>query len=115
MKNPLSAESPSSSVTSRLLDGLPTLRLKRLDPSTQAGLWITSLPWPRAPQRELGLGAQPTYCAPLGQWPGEPDETPRRLLLIADGGNSAPETIGVQSPNRRRSCAARRANGAFRA
>ena len=64
------------------------LQLSRLGDESEAGLHITSLPWPRSAAQQLSLGAQPTYCKPLGQWPGEPEGTPRRLLLIADGGNA---------------------------
>ena len=79
-----------------LLEKLPELQLKRLGDANEAGLLISSLPWPRAPWKELSLGAQPTYCAPLGRWPEEPENTPRRILMIADGNNAAPETLDLQ-------------------
>ncbi len=78
-----------------LTQRLPELQLKRLGSHTDAGLWITSLSWPRTAPLELGLGAQPTHCQTLGQWPGEPAGTPRRLLLVADGGDDAPDTIAL--------------------
>lgn len=75
---------------------LPSLSLSRLGDETEAGLWITSLPWPRTQALPLHLNGQPTELQPLGQWPGEDASTPRRLLLIADGNNSAPETVSLQ-------------------
>lgn len=78
-----------------LLDRLESLHLKRLGPEEEAGLWITSLPWPRAAARAVSLAGRPTYAKPLGQWPGEPEGTPRRLLLAADAGNASPAELGV--------------------
>lgn len=69
------------------------LTLTRLGDERPAGLWITSLPWPRAQARACTLNGAPTYCRPLGQWPGEPEGRPRRLLMVADGANQAPETL----------------------
>ncbi|HVF09294.1 MAG TPA: hypothetical protein VNA16_00735 [Abditibacteriaceae bacterium] len=79
---------------------LQELQLSRLGDATEAGLWVTSLPWPRSAPRDIALGARRTYCKPLGQWPGETELTPRRLLLIADGGSAAgadraPERISL--------------------
>jgi hypothetical protein len=76
---------------------LPSLNLSRLDEPGEAGLWITSLPWPRTASTPLTLGGHATAMEELGQWPGEAPGTPRRLLLIADGENSAPDEIGLQS------------------
>lgn len=70
------------------------ITLQRLDDEERpAGLWIASLPWPRMPATPLGLHGAPTYCRPLGQWPDAPEGTPRRLLLVADGGNRAPARL----------------------
>jgi hypothetical protein len=74
---------------------LPDLSLSRLGDDTPAGLWIASLPWPRTAGRGLSLNGQPTYTKALGQWPGEAEGSPRRLLLIADGGDSAPEQLSL--------------------
>src|SRR5687767_9886824 len=71
------------------------LQLSRLGDATDAGLCITSLPWPRSAPLELALDGRPTYCKPLGQWPGEPEPTPRRLLLVADSGGSTPEQLSL--------------------
>ena len=71
------------STTDVLLRYLDRLELSRLGPEEAAGLWIASLPWPRAEARALSLGGSPTYAKPLGQWPGEPEGRPRRLLLAA--------------------------------
>lgn len=72
-----------------------SLQLSRLGDDTEAGLCITSLPWPRATTPELALGGRATYCKPLGQWPDEASPSPRRLLMIADGGNEAPEQLSL--------------------
>lgn len=88
-----------TSTTQTLLKHLPDLPLSRLgNDETEAGLWIASLPWPRTAVSNYSLNSQSTYNQPLGQWPGEPGGSPRRLLMIADGGNSAPETIGLSQP-----------------
>ena len=76
-----------------LLRKLPELELRRLDPEGAAGLCVTSLPWPRTPQRTLSLGGRTTYCRALGQWPGVEHNAPRRMLLIADGQDEAPECL----------------------
>jgi hypothetical protein len=80
-----------------LLQHLPDLQLSRLGEETEAGLWITSLPWPRAAEREYSLNGHITFQQRLGQWPGEAENSPRRMLLIADGQNRAPETISLAS------------------
>lgn len=80
------------------IEKLAGLQLKCLDHRGEAGLWITSLPWPRASDQPLSLGGQPTYCKPMGRWPREEADVPRRLLLIADGEDSAPEFINLASP-----------------
>lgn len=67
--------------------------LKRLGGDEPAGLWITSLPWPRTAARPLALGGAATYGRPLGQWPDAPEGCPRRLLLVADGGGQAPASL----------------------
>lgn len=77
---------------------LHRLGLRRLGHESAAGLWITSLPWPRATVRPLALEARPTAAHPLGRWPGLSEPLPRRLLLVADGGNRAPETLSLTEP-----------------
>ncbi len=81
------------SLADLLMKRLPSLPLTRLGDDEPAGLWITSVPWPRTVQRPLALDGRPTYVAPLGQWPGEAEGCPRRLLMVADGGDSAPEEL----------------------
>lgn len=54
---------------------------------------MTSLPWPRHAAIPAALGDAKTTLIPLGRWPGS--EHPRRLLLIADGENRAPEQLKV--------------------
>ncbi len=83
------------SLTDLLMAELPNIPLRRLGSEQEAGLWITSLPWPRTQAKELSLGDKPTWVSGLGQWPGEAEGSPRRLLMIADGGNEAPDTIGL--------------------
>ncbi len=68
--------------------------LTRLGDDRPAGLWITSLPWPRMAARTYGLNGMPAYCRPLGQWPDAVDGCPRRLLMVADGGDHcAPDQL----------------------
>ncbi|MEN6545601.1 MAG: hypothetical protein ABFE07_06125 [Armatimonadia bacterium] len=81
-----------------LLGYLDELKLKRLGPDEPAGLCIASLPWPRAAAKPLALGNTPTYVQPLGQWPGEAEGSPRRLLLVADAENTPPEELSVTPP-----------------
>lgn len=76
---------------------LPQLRLRRLGPATEAGLWITSLPAPRQALGELEVMGQPAYRQEIGQWSGEATPAPRRLLLIADGANRAPEELHLSA------------------
>ncbi|MCX5660646.1 MAG: hypothetical protein NTW19_13125 [Planctomycetota bacterium] len=61
---------------------------------------MASLPWPRAEARDVSLDLRPTFVQPLGQWPGLSIPAPRRLLLTADGGNFAPDslTLGASAP-----------------
>lgn len=71
----------------------PPATLQRLDAGGPAGLWITSLPWPRQAATALSLNGRAAHCQPLGAWPDTGE--PRRLLLIADGNNSAPDSISI--------------------
>ena len=72
------------------------IELARLGDSRPAGLWITSLPWPRRHGHPISLNSAPTYTRGLGQWPEEPAGTPRRLLMVADGGTqAAPDTLSL--------------------
>ena len=80
----------------KLPEMLDRIRLTRLGPERPAGLWITSLPWPRATRRELTLNGQPTYIRPLGQWPDAAEPAPRRLLMAADAeDSSSPATLNI--------------------
>lgn len=84
---------PRSSIDlTRYLD---RLQLKRLGDTSEAGLCITSLPWPRSKTAPLALDGRATFSQALGQWPGEPAGSPRRLLLVADGNNDAPATLSL--------------------
>ena len=76
------------------LDGyLKNLQLKRLGRARRAGLLISSVPWPRRCDLDVSLGGRPTFAQGLGQWPKQRKGQPRRMLLIADGDNDAPETL----------------------
>lgn len=75
---------------------LPQLELARLGDESEAGLWITSLPWPRATARDISIGGASTYVKPIGQWPNEAPGSPRRLLLIGDGGNKTPAGLTLK-------------------
>lgn len=88
--------SPRGGSAAVLLKHLPQLALRRADDQTPAGLWMTSLPWPRATARTLSLGGHATWCQPLGQWHGVSRPQPRRLLLVADGANAAPEALSLR-------------------
>lgn len=67
--------------------------LTRVTPPGDAGLLLCSLPLPREPISRLALGACPTWRRDLGQWPGEPDDTPRRALLATPHAGAAPDRI----------------------
>lgn len=82
-------------MTSTILSHLPGLPLTRLGDDAGAGLCIASLPWPRAAASDLSMGGRATFAQPLGLWPGEPEGTPRRVLLFADGGNDAPAQLAL--------------------
>lgn len=81
--------------SSHLLQHLPDLQLSRLGDETEAGLLMTSLPCPRGTGGEYSLAGAPTFNRSIGQWPGEVEKSPRRILLFADGKNHAPEKISV--------------------
>ncbi|MFZ4398098.1 MAG: hypothetical protein ACOYOU_20995, partial [Kiritimatiellia bacterium] len=68
------------------------VELQRLGEARPAGLWLASLPIPPGVETALSLGGQPTYTEPLGEWPGLEGQ-PRRLLMVADGGETAPATL----------------------
>ncbi len=79
-----------------VISNLKSVKLSRFGPDTPAGLLMTSLPWPKAANPVASLAGRSTYQKNLGQWIGEGANTPRRLLLIADGGSGiAPEEIGI--------------------
>ncbi len=82
------------SVTLTPTNLLGQTRLTRLASDSPAGLWIVSLPWPRAEVGKLTLNGHPTTTLPLGRWPDS--NAPKRLLLIADGQNTAPATLSLQ-------------------
>ena len=83
----------TADVRRRLVSGLT---LQRLGPAQPAGLYLTSLPVPPRVSPTLALGRRATTAIPLGQWPGAPAGSPRRLLLAADGGpKPAPEKLKV--------------------
>lgn len=77
---------------------LDDLQLTRCSHAREAGLWITSLPWPRLEPKELSLDGQPTSCVQIGRWPGH--HYPRRLLLTADGRNDVPDRLRLTTGNR---------------
>jgi hypothetical protein len=68
------------------------VELHRLGEARPAGLWIASLPIPPGVETALSLGGQPTYAESLGEWPGLEGQ-PRRLLMVADGGEASPATL----------------------
>ena len=77
------------------LKHLKDLELRLADQLGPAGLWITSLAWPRAALRGLSLEGRQTWTSPLGRWPGTA-AMPRRLLMVADGGGeSAPRAVAL--------------------
>ena len=69
--------------------------LTRVSPPGEAGLLLCSLPLPRAPIAALSLDGHTTWRRDLGQWPGEPEETPRRALLVAENTGQAPDRLRV--------------------
>ncbi len=79
-----------------LIDMLEDMQLERLGSERPSGLWMTSLPWPRAAGRDAMLNGSSTYVRPLGQWPDMPENTPRRLLMLSDAlKGAAPPTLNV--------------------
>ncbi|MBE6929716.1 MAG: hypothetical protein E7463_05490 [Ruminococcaceae bacterium] len=72
---------------------LDKLSLHRLYPTEQAGVAICSLPIPKGCTDELSFDGTATSVRPLGLW--DDHKTPRRLLMTADMGNAAPETLHV--------------------
>ncbi len=70
--------------------------LARLGEKTPAGLWITSLPVPPGVAQEVSLRGNATYVEPLGAWPGRQESAPRRLLLVADGEDTAPQHLTLE-------------------
>jgi hypothetical protein len=74
---------------------LNELSLSRLGDETEAGLLMTSLPCPRGGGREYSLNGTDTFNQPIGQWPGESEKSPRRILLFSDGNNRARATISI--------------------
>ncbi len=76
---------------------IKSMRLKKLGNEQEAGLWITSLPVPENFSAEIALSGKDTYIGGIGQWPGEDEYCPRRLLLIADGNNTVPESIRLSA------------------
>lgn len=83
---------PDNTIAQRLL-GLP---LRRCDGDDRAGLCIASIPLPRGAEREITLGGRTAYRQPLGQWPGVNTPSPRRMLIVADGG-ATPADLTVTS------------------
>ncbi|MGI6538264.1 MAG: hypothetical protein ACOX22_08065 [Caldicoprobacterales bacterium] len=79
------------------------LTLKKLGDSSEAGLWITSLPVPAGATKNLKLGADNNpeaysdrvYIKEIGNWISEEAGNPRRLLMIADGNNTAPDNLSL--------------------
>lgn len=86
MKNTI--DEPSVHPAARVFD---RVTLHRLGEEQPAGLWIASLPVPPGVRAD-SLGGQPTFVQPLGEWPGQEGQ-PRRLLMVADGGNAAPDEV----------------------
>jgi hypothetical protein len=74
---------------------LKRVTLSRLEAESPAGLWIASVPVPPDAPQTLSLEGMPTYVEPLGAWPGQEGSHPRRLLMVADGGNAAPGTLAL--------------------
>jgi len=78
-----------------LLRYMEKVSLRRVGDDRPAGLWITSLPVPLGASDSLSLDGHPTHVKPLGRWPAGRRRGPRRLLLVADGGAEAPETLAL--------------------
>jgi hypothetical protein len=76
-----------------MLELLPKIQLARLGNDEPAGLWLCSLPWPRETARNLSIARRPTGQHQIGQWPRTAFAAPRRLMLAADGENSAPKFL----------------------
>ena len=80
---------------------MTTLPLRRCGADDRAGLCIASIPLPRGARQDVSLGGRSAYRQPLGQWPGVVAPSPRRLLIVADGGETPAElrvTSGVPAP-----------------
>ncbi len=77
------------------LPHLGRVNLMRLGDEEPAGLWITSLPVPPGADYAMSLNGRSTYVEPLGAWPGRTTTSPRRLLLVADGEETAPPTLAL--------------------
>ena len=82
--------SDTNEIVRRHLSGLT---LNRLGDDRPAGLWIVSLPLPRGGEQALSLSGRAAHAKALGKWYDSPG--PRRVLLVADGGNAAPPTLTV--------------------
>lgn len=76
----------------KLVNQIDQIQLTRLGAETEAGLLMASLPWPKEAMVPVSLGQSRTAVFPLGQWPGQ-GMNPRRLLMIADGHNRAPDHL----------------------
>lgn len=84
-------------MSGRYLNLMDKMQLKRLGGEEAAGLWITSLPVPRDFDGGVSLAGKPGYIKEIGQWPGQKGASPRRLLMVSDGDNSAPESIKLSA------------------
>ena len=73
------------------------VELRRLGEAQPAGLWIASLPVPPGVGTDFSLGGKPTFVQPLGEWPGSEGQ-PRRLLMVADGGDTSPDALRPEAP-----------------
>ncbi|MBQ2955234.1 MAG: hypothetical protein IJE08_02110 [Clostridia bacterium] len=72
---------------------LEKLELKRLGRNEQAGVAICSLPVPEGLNAGLTFKGYRASVKPIGLW--QDGKSPRRLLMTADAGNCAPETLAV--------------------
>lgn len=75
---------------------LGRVELHRLGDDAPAGLWLASLPVSPGAPAAMSLAGKPTFVQPLGEWPGHPGH-PRRLLLVADGGEEAPAVVRLEA------------------